>query len=62
MPDEAQPLSAAQPAEPTAVAKSTAAPEVPKNGEASPRPEPSAPRPPAERTSGSRPAPAPRPL
>ncbi|KAK1183416.1 RelA/SpoT family protein [Streptomyces sp. NBS 14/10] len=62
MPDEAQPLSAAQPAEPTAVAKSTAAPEVPKNSEAPPRPEPSAPRPPAERTSGSRPAPAPRPL
>ncbi|MGY0056940.1 RelA/SpoT family protein [Streptomyces sp. LZ34] len=64
MPDEAQPLSAAQPAEPTAVAKSTAAPEVPKNsGEAPPRPEPSAPRPPAERTSSSRPpAPAPRPL
>ncbi|MES4903738.1 MULTISPECIES: bifunctional (p)ppGpp synthetase/guanosine-3',5'-bis(diphosphate) 3'-pyrophosphohydrolase [unclassified Streptomyces] len=64
MPDEAQPLSAAQPAEPTAVAKSTAAPEVPKNsGETPPRPEPSAPRPPAERTSSSRPpAPAPRPL
>lgn len=62
LPDEAQPLSAAQPAEPTAVAKSTAAPEVPKNSEAPPRPEPSAPRPPAERTSGSRPAPAPRPL
>lgn len=61
MPDEAQPLSAAQPAEPTAVAKSTAAPEVPKNSEATPRPEPSAPRPPAERASGSRPAPAPRP-
>ncbi|ADI05512.1 ppGpp synthetase [Streptomyces bingchenggensis BCW-1] len=62
MPDEAQPLSAAQPAEPTAVAKSTAAPEVPKNSEAPPRPEPSAPRPPAERTSSSRPAPASRPL
>ncbi|MDX3228604.1 bifunctional (p)ppGpp synthetase/guanosine-3',5'-bis(diphosphate) 3'-pyrophosphohydrolase [Streptomyces sp. ME19-01-6] len=64
MPDEAQPLSAAQPAEPTAVTKSTAAPDVPKNsGEAPPRPEPSAPRSPAERTSSSRPpAPAPRPL
>ncbi|MEU5027429.1 RelA/SpoT family protein [Streptomyces milbemycinicus] len=62
MPDEAQPLSAAQPAEPTAVAKSTAAPEVPKNSEAPPRPEPSAPRPPAERTSSSRPAPASRQL
>ncbi|MFK4186635.1 RelA/SpoT family protein [Streptomyces sparsogenes] len=64
MPDEAQPLSAAQPAEPTAVAETTAAPEVPKNGrEAGPRPESSAARPPAERGSGSRSAaPAPRPL
>jgi GTP diphosphokinase / guanosine-3',5'-bis(diphosphate) 3'-diphosphatase len=62
LPDEAQPLSAAQPAEPTAVAKSTAAPEVPKNSSEAPRPEPSAPRPPAERTGSSRPTPASRPL
>lgn len=63
MPDEAQPLSAAQPAEPTAVTETTAAPEVPKNSGGAPKPAASGPRPAAERTGGARPATAaPRPL
>ncbi|MDT0545319.1 MULTISPECIES: RelA/SpoT family protein [Streptomyces] len=63
MPDEAQPLSAAQPAEPTAVTETTAAPEVPKNSGEAPKPAASKPRPAAERTAGARPATAaPRPL
>ncbi|MFD8868081.1 RelA/SpoT family protein [Streptomyces sp. NPDC059590] len=62
MPDEAQPLSAAQPAEPTAVTETTAAPEVPKNSGEAPKPAASKPRPAAERTAGARPATAaPRP-
>ncbi|MER7788689.1 bifunctional (p)ppGpp synthetase/guanosine-3',5'-bis(diphosphate) 3'-pyrophosphohydrolase [Streptomyces sp. NPDC097640] len=63
MPDEAQPLSAAQPAEPTAVTETTAAPEVPKNSGEAPKPAASKPRPAAERAAGARPATAaPRPL